>query len=141
MSSRRVPPKEAHRLVKKEGYTFVDVRTEEEYADGHPARAANVPYLIQTRKGRVSNADFMPVMEAAYPKSTPLLLGSQSGERAGRAADMLRAAGYSQVVELIGGYAGGDREDEPGWLGEKLPIETISEGLTYPDLRWKAGLV
>lgn len=132
VTRRSVAPAEALRLATREGHVIVDVRTEAEYAEGHPAGAVNVPFLIRTRKGREPNADFLPILDAVFGKRASLILSSQSGERAARAADLVRAAGYELVAELSGGYA--------AWLADGRPTEIISEGKTYPDMRWQAGL-
>ncbi len=39
---KRVSPQEALELT-RDGWTYVDVRTEQEFADGHPAGSYNVP--------------------------------------------------------------------------------------------------
>ena len=125
-----VTAREARRLSNQAGWTFLDVRTEAEYADGHPAGAANVPVSVQTRKGPEANVDFLPVVEAVFPRSSKLIVGARDHESAARAADLLRAAGYDEVTALEGGYA--------AWVALGLPTETISDGLSYPDMRWRA---
>lgn len=132
VSRETVSPDEAARAAKTGAAVLIDVRTEAEWAEGHPAGAANVPFEIWIRKRRQPNADFLPVVDAVFGKSARLLVCSHSDEHAARAADLLRAAGYSSVAEIAGGYE--------AWVARGLPTETISEGKTYPDLRWQAGL-
>ena len=43
MSDEPISPQDAHDLMTREGYTYVDVRTEGEFANGHPEGAVNVP--------------------------------------------------------------------------------------------------
>ena len=45
---------------------YVDVSSEESYADGHPVGALNVPFQLETRKGLVKNADFLLVLEKLF---------------------------------------------------------------------------
>src|SRR5688572_19907186 len=49
-----------------QGATFVDVRTPEEFADGHVPGAVNVPISLAQGGGMVPNADFVKVMQALY---------------------------------------------------------------------------
>ena len=49
----RISPEEAHAKVTNEGYAYVDVRTEAEFAAGHPAGAYNVP---------IAEGDFLRVV-------------------------------------------------------------------------------
>lgn len=72
----------------------VDVRTPEEYAEGHLNNAANVDWKA---------SDFMAKIEAAYPKEVPLALYCRSGRRSAEAAQALSKAGYS-VYNMLGGY-------------------------------------
>jgi phage shock protein E len=65
----------------------VDVRTDDEYADKHIDRAINVPV------DDVSTHDF-------GAKDTPLVLYCQKGPRSERAAQTLRAKGYTRVYVL-----------------------------------------
>ena len=39
----RISPAEAHAKMTAEGFTYVDVRTPEEFAEGRPAGSINVP--------------------------------------------------------------------------------------------------
>lgn len=123
--SRDASPAEVAELVSKGGYVYVDVSTEERYAEGHPPGALNVPFELQTRKGTEKNADFLPIFEKLFGKAENLLLGASEPDWATRAASLLRAAGYSNVVPLNAAPAGS---------------ETITEGGSYPEVRWRAGL-
>lgn len=124
---RTVGPKQALELLKS-GYRFVDVRTTEEFAEGHPEGAVNVPILTA---GMVPNDDFLRVMEANFPKDARLVLGCKSGGRSGRAAGVLEEAGYADVVNMDGGfhgrYDGAGRMVQPGWSQEGLPTSQDSD--------------
>lgn len=109
----------------EEASTFIDVSTEERYAEGHPPRALNIPFELQTRKGTEKNADFLPIFEKLFGKTDRLRLGASDPEWATRAANLLRAAGYTNVVALEATPEG---------------TETITEGGSYPEVRWRAGL-
>jgi rhodanese-related sulfurtransferase len=124
---KRVSPKEAKALL-DEGWTYVDVRSEPEFQEGHPAGALNVPLMHAGPAGLVPNPDFLPVMERAISKDTKLVLGCRSGGRSMRAAQLLEGAGYLHVVDQRAGFGGAldqaGRVIEPGWAAEKLPVES-----------------
>ena len=72
----------------------IDVRTPEEYAEGHLPWASNVD---------CKSPDFLQQVEAAYPKQAPLAVYCRSGRRSAEAAEVLTNAGYT-VSNLRGGY-------------------------------------
>jgi rhodanese-related sulfurtransferase len=137
---KRISAVEAHRLL-GEGFTYVDVRTEQEFELGHPAGAHNVPFQLAGDAGRVANPDFLSVIEAIFPKDAKLVLGCQTGNRSLKAARDLMNAGYTNIVEQRAGWAGSRDEFgvlEPGWSKASLPIETGKpSGRSYPDARAK----
>lgn len=138
----RVSPEEAKKLV-NEGYTYLDVRTEAEYAAGHPKGAHNAPVMIQGPQGMVVNPDFLSVVTAVYPKDAKLVVGCKAGGRSARAADMLAGAGYTGIIDQRAGFDG-SRDSfggltEPGWAPAGLPVETTTTGGSYAELRQKAG--
>jgi rhodanese-related sulfurtransferase len=69
---------------------LLDVRTPQEFAEGHIAGAVNVPYdLLATRLAEV-------------PKNKDVVLYCRSGRRAGIAAEVLAANGYTRLSHLEG---------------------------------------
>ena len=76
-----------------EGAILVDVRTSQEYREGHVPESKNVP-LQQLDK--ISNI--------ADNKDTPLFVYCYSGGRSRQASSMLQYMGYSNV-QNIGGIA------------------------------------
>jgi rhodanese-related sulfurtransferase len=140
---KRVSPAEAHRLIGEEGYLYVDVRSEPEFASGHPAGAHNVPLMVQGRTGLTPNPEFLAVIEALYPKETRVVLGCRSGQRSLRAAEMLIASGYTTVLDQRAGFAGSrdafGQISEPGWAEAGLPVATVTPGSSYAELRQRAG--
>ena len=122
----RLSPAEAQEKLSA-GYTYVDVRTEEEFAAGHPAGAYNVPFLVSASGSMAPNPDFLAVMKAVFPKDQKLVLGCRSGGRSLRAAEALVAEGYSAVVDQRAGWDGArdafGAVTEPGWSRVGLPTE------------------
>ncbi|MFT3767989.1 MAG: rhodanese-like domain-containing protein [Minicystis sp.] len=141
---KRVSPSEAKKLIDEEGYLYVDVRSEPEFAAGHPAGAHNVPLMSQGPAGLSPNPEFLAVIEGLYPKDAKLVLGCRSGARSLRATEMLMASGYTSVVDQRAGF-GGARDafgqlSEAGWAEAGLPTATATPGGSYAELRKKAGL-
>jgi len=126
---KRIVPKEAAALL-AEGWIYLDVRSIPEFEQGHPTGAANVP-LLHFQNGRMApNADFQRVVEANFAKDAKLVVGCKAGGRSLQAATLMEAAGYTNVVDMRGGYHGErdpfGRASVPGWASEGLPIETTA---------------
>jgi len=85
---------EAVRLINREKGVLIDVGEPAEFAAGHAAGARNVPL------GKLDGARELP-----SNKALPLVLLCASGARAGRAAALLRKAGYEKAFSLAGGNA------------------------------------
>lgn len=141
---KRVSPAEALALC-AEGYIHVDVRSEGEFAEGHPTGAYNVPLLHTTPEGtRAPNPDFLGVMMAQFPTTTRLVLGCRSGQRSLRAAGLLAEAGYSTLVDQRAGFDGVrdafGSVTEKGWRASGLPVSYEAEaGRSYRELQGKKG--
>ena len=113
----RISPAEAHAKMTGEGFTYVDVRTPDEFAAGHPAGAVNIP-LGET---------FVADMNARFPNDAKIILGCRSGNRSLRAQSLLVAAGFTNVLEQRAGWDGArgafGEIVEPGWKCAGLPSE------------------
>jgi rhodanese-related sulfurtransferase len=100
---------EAVRLINREKGVLVDVSEPHEFAAGHAAGARNVPLgQLESSKDLPSN------------KALPLLVMCPSGARAGRAAAMLRKAGYERAFAVAGGTN--------AWRDAQLPVERADAG-------------
>lgn len=114
---RRLAPAEAHAKMTDEGFTYVDVRTADEFAAGHPKGAVNVPLGVE----------FVAAMKERFPKDAKIIVGCGSGPRSARAAKALAEAGFTSVFEQRAGWDGirgpfGELT-EPGWKRAGLPID------------------
>lgn len=79
---------EARRLVGA-GARLVDVRSPEEFADGHLEGAVNIPVgQLEARLAEVG------------PKDAPVVVYCRSGHRASHAKQVLEAHGYTAVHNL-----------------------------------------
>ena len=125
MSVKRVDPAEAAQLV-DEGWIYVDVRSIPEFDQGHPAGAYNLPLLHMSDGRRTPNADFESVFAASFAdKDVKVVLGCRSGARSLKAATLLTTKGYTNLVDMRGGFSG-DKECV-GWQERGLPVATVAE--------------
>lgn len=95
---------EAVRLINREKGVLIDVSEPTEYAGGHAVGARNIPF------GALEGAKELP-----SNKALPLLLICPTGARAGRAAGLLRKAGYEKALAVTGGLN--------AWREAGLPVE------------------
>lgn len=81
----------------------LDVRTPQEFAEGHVPGAKNISHdQLAARLGEV-------------PRDKDVVLYCHSGRRAGLAADVLKANGYTRLSHLEG--------DMQGWVAKGRPLE------------------
>ena len=146
MPIKQLRPAEAHDTLKKNpGATYLDVRTEGEFAQSHPEGALNVPVVFIKGPGQMElNPEFVEVVEKAIPRDTMLVVGCQAGGRSQRACDILEDAGYSNLTNVVGGF-GGQRDASgavvvKGWRDEGLPVSSDLGDASYQSLRKKAGV-
>jgi rhodanese-related sulfurtransferase len=129
MEIRRTTPPEAYETLQRDPRAvYLDVRTPEEFAAGHPQGAMNVPVLFFRGGGSSPNPDFVSAVQRLIPPTTPVLVGCQAGGRSLRGAELLVAAGYTDVTNVHGGF-GGARDETgriviPGWRDAGLPVAT-----------------
>lgn len=83
-------------------YLLIDVRTPDEFATGHIHNAVNIPLdSIETRFSEISRTE-------------PVVVYCHSGNRSGKASQILANAGYTQIYDLGGINA---------WTDQGFPIE------------------
>jgi phage shock protein E len=73
---------------------LVDVRTPEEYSEGHIANAQLINY---------QDSSFLVTVLAKIPKASHVYLYCHSGRRSAAARDKMTALGYDHVTHLTGG--------------------------------------
>jgi rhodanese-related sulfurtransferase len=145
MAVKEVTPQQAHDTLQFDvGAVYIDVRTEREFAAGHPQNAVNIPVAFpDPARGMVMNADFVKVVEGNFPKDKKIIVGCQAGPRSNAAAGLLQQAGYQDVSNMLGGF-GGMRDPmgnviAPGWSSFNLPVsQDNGEGVSYESLAAKA---
>lgn len=137
----RVSNEETQQLL-NQGVTYLDIRTEEEFLEGHVPGSLNIPFRLRSSAGMVDNPDFLPVVEALFSKDQKLLLGCKSGARSAAALELLRGRGYQDLLDVTAGFDG--KRDPfgrltPGWKAEGREVEQkAKEEQTYPYLKSQA---
>lgn len=77
----------------KQGAVLIDVRSPQEYKEGHLEGAISIPEYEIKRKIELQVRD----------KGTKVILYCNSGRRSRKAADLLKRLGYNNVYNLIQG--------------------------------------
>jgi rhodanese-related sulfurtransferase len=105
-----------------EGWIYLDVRTVEEFASGHPPDAHNVPLAFaDPGRGMVMNERFVAVVKKLFPADARLVVGCAAGGRSAKACQILAAEGYAKLANMHGGFGGAP--DQAGWASCGLPVE------------------
>jgi rhodanese-related sulfurtransferase len=145
MPIKQAEPAQAYEILRANpGAIYLDVRTEEEFAAGHPEGALNVPVVFIKGPGQMEpNPDFAAVVEKVLPKDAKLVVGCMAGGRSQRACEILEECGYADLTNVRGGY-GGARDASGavvvvGWRDAGLPVSQETGDKSYAALRSKAN--
>lgn len=93
LSYRQIGMEEAVTMMEEEsGYIILDVRTPEEFADGHIPNAVNIP-------NEVIGTEEIPELP---DKEQLILVYCRSGNRSKQASEKLVNLGYTNIVEFGG---------------------------------------
>ncbi len=99
-----VEPSEAVRRMNHEDAVVLDVREDQEYAEGHIVNALHIPVGVLEKR----------LEELEAHKDKPLIVYCRSGDRATRASVTLRKQGFNNVFKLNGGIL--------AWKAASLPV-------------------
>lgn len=99
-----MPASEFQKEIKTDSVQLVDVRTPQEYEEGHINGAINI---------NVQSKDFQKIVEKELSKDSTVLVYCRSGRRSLEAAGVLTKLGY-KVVNLKGGII--------EWKHDGLPV-------------------
>jgi len=138
---KEISPQEAYETLRQDSQSvYIDVRTVEEFANGHPEGAVNIPIaFLDPAEGMVLNPEFVRVVEVHFAKDRKLLLGCKAGPRSSNAANVLEQQGYQDVASVCGGF-GGLRDPSGqvlavGWADLGLPVSQYNgQGTSYESL-------
>lgn len=102
--AKKISPLELPKLQNRESAIVVDVCEPAAFKKGHIAQAINLPHdQIKDKIAKLNKH-----------KNKPIILVCQSGNRAARAASILRSNEFNQLYILEGGIA--------AWKKENLPL-------------------
>lgn len=106
---RELKPAEVMPLINSDDTLILDVRSENEFIDGHINRAINLPlHLVDTRAS-----------EYEKHKDKAVLVVCRSGNRSGIACGKLRKLGFNNVTNLAGGVMAWQYANYPLKKGKK----------------------
>jgi hydroxyacylglutathione hydrolase len=103
----QMSPEEVAPLLARDDLTVIDVRSESEWEEGHLPNVSNIP------------AGYIADHLDELPTDSPLVLHCRSGARSSIAASVLAARGFTNVVNMSGGYI--------AWQQAGLPVEKATE--------------
>lgn len=123
-------PKAAHTAMNDgDDHVFLDVRTVAEYEAGQPAGSVNIPWAVRDASGQMApNEAFVEHVSQRVDKHQRLFVSCQAGGRSFHACKALEQAGYTDLINVDGGYGG--RRDPTGqlvvagWLECGLPVDS-----------------
>jgi rhodanese-related sulfurtransferase len=84
-------------------FTLLDVRTQDEYAQGHLANSTLLDIYSNEFKTKAAKLD----------KSKPVLVYCASGIRSKKAAVILEELGFKEIYNLSGGFAAWKQMNKP----------------------------
>ena len=92
-------------LLEEGNGLLLDVRTDQEYAEGHLKGATQIDFYASDFKAQVEKLD----------PETPVYVYCRSGGRSGNAANIMKGLGFKAVYNLEGGIT--------AWQGAGKPVE------------------
>ena len=87
-----------------QSFVIIDVRTPEEYGDGHIENAVNIDFYSDTFRDDLDKLD----------KNKTYFIYCLSGNRSGKTMDIMAELGFKEVYNLSVGIK--------GWIAEGLPV-------------------
>lgn len=100
---KNVDAKEAAKLVAAGNITVLDVRTAEEFAEGHIAGATNINFMGKDFAAQASKLD----------RNKTYLLHCASGGRSKRCLPQLKQLGFKEIIHLDGGMSAWEDAGNP----------------------------
>ena len=103
---RHLNPSEFNQTIQSKKYQLIDIRTDQEYATGHIAGAAQSDFY--------KTQDFSNYLDS-LDKNKKYLIYCRTGHRSGQALSIMQNKGFTNVSDLAGGYS--------AWTASSLPTE------------------
>jgi rhodanese-related sulfurtransferase len=103
-----VTAEEAFDIIKSNAenpdFVVLDVRTPDEFNDGHLENAGNIDFYAGTFKDELSKLD----------KNRTYLIYCSTGNRSGKSLKIMKGMGFTAVYNMLGGFK--------GWKSKGLPF-------------------
>lgn len=96
---------------------LIDVRTPEEYEEGHIDDAININWNAVDFEQQITNLD----------KNEPIYLYCLSGGRSKKASDKLVELGFTNVIELEGGYMNWSKTHQPTGQNDQYTLNDFNK--------------
>ncbi|PYS45117.1 MAG: hypothetical protein DMG13_32770 [Acidobacteria bacterium] len=126
MSVKNINPEQAKGILDGDSNAvYIDVRTEQEYMNGHVPNSINIPVVWP---------------DPHFGKDKRIIVGCQAGGRSQFAAELLAQEGFQDVSNMQGGFGGArdpmGRMIAPGWTQLGFPTENeVPPKSSYGSLR------
>ena len=91
------------RQLKQPEIQLIDVRTPEEFSEGHIENAKNINIM----------GDDFDAQVAALDKTKPVMVYCKSGGRSAKASARLKELGFTTITDLEGGITNWNSENKP----------------------------
>ena len=118
-------------LIDDPSAVLIDVRTETEWRNvGVPDTSSigrKTRFVAWNDEEGVNNPYFMDTATDGIDPDAPILLLCRSGARSNAAAELLIASGYSQAMNIIGGFES-PQDPEAGWKAKLGSTEYSANG-------------
>ncbi len=99
-----VSPQQLVHMLNRDKAVVLDLRERKEFTEGHIIDAINIPQASLDSR----------LNELEPYRESPVIVACKMGQQAGAAGNILRKAGFSNVMRLSGGMT--------GWRGDNLPV-------------------
>lgn len=95
-----ISPEEVYEAVTNSDRQLIDVRTTEEFAEGHVANSKNICVTEDDFKEKASKLN----------KNEPVYVYCKSGKRSANAAQILKEMGFTEIYDMDGGILNWEKQ-------------------------------
>lgn len=95
-----ISPEEVYEAVTNSDRQLIDVRTTEEFAEGHVANSKNICVTEDDFKEKASKLN----------KNEPVYVYCKSGKRSAKAAQILKEMGFTEIYDMDGGILNWEKQ-------------------------------
>jgi rhodanese-related sulfurtransferase len=99
-------PQQFNQVLSSGGYTLIDVRTVDEFKAGH---------IVNAKQADFNQPEQFSKYLSTLNKNGKYLIYCRTGIRSAKAMQLMQDKGFTNVHDLVGGYA--------AWVSANLPTE------------------